>query len=135
MAALHARERAREFVKPALVVGFAVLLLFSPIPWPCPMRTFIHVPCPTCGMTRAARFALHGDLASATRLHPLWFVVLPALVMVGVGEVIGFARTGAWGRVTQHRWTARVGAVVVLALIVVGIARFAGAFGGPAPAG
>jgi hypothetical protein len=83
-------------------------------------------------MTRAARFALHGDFGAATRLHPLWFVVLPACLAVGGAETFSFARTGEWGRVIERRWVARGLGVVALAVVAVWVARFAGAFGGPA---
>ena len=85
-------------------------------------------------MTRATRFALHGDFASATHMHPLWFVVLPFLAGVAVAEAVAFARVGRWGTALENRWVLRVGLALVVALIAVWIARFFGAFGGPAPA-
>ncbi len=114
--------------------GLAVLVLFSPVPWPCPLRIVTGLPCPTCGMTRATRLALHGDFASATHMHPMWFVVLPFLASVAVAEGVGFLRAGRWGTALENRWVLRGGGVLVVAVIVVWLARFCGALGGPVPA-
>ncbi len=128
-----ARARLRELSPALLLGGFALLLLFSPFGWPCPLRTIVGVPCPGCGMTRAARLVLHGDFAGATRMHPLWMVVLPALAVLAVAEGVGFARHRRWGVAIESAWTRRVGTVLLIALVVVWVARFFGAFGGPVP--
>ncbi len=124
----------RELSPVLFAAGLAVFILFSPVPWPCALRMITGLPCPTCGMTRATRFALHGDLAAATHMHPLWFVVLPALAAIVVAEGIAFARSGRWGVALESAWTKWIGGAVLIALLVVWIARFFGAFGGPAPA-
>jgi hypothetical protein len=97
-------------------VALAAFLLFSPFAWPCPMRFILGIPCPTCGLTRAVRLALHGDFSGATRMHPLWFVLVP---------FVACAFRKHPGRVLS--------AVVLAALLVVWVARFWGAWGGPAP--
>jgi Na+/H+-dicarboxylate symporter len=84
-------------------------------------------------MTRAARFALEGHLAEATHVHPLWMVVLP-LVTVGFAlEVVGYARTGKWGLAVEARAFRYAITATFAALLVLWLARFFGAFGGPAP--
>jgi hypothetical protein len=114
----------------------AVLLVAVPaIPSMCPMRLVFHVPCPSCGLTRAARLAFGGEFAGATRMHPLWFLVLPYVAGVGLGESVGFVRTGAWGAVAGRKGVKRLGVLLVVALVGVWIARWMGAFGGPAPIG
>jgi hypothetical protein len=112
-----------------LVVGTFVVA--GVLPWKCPFFFLTGLPCLTCGMTRAARLALHGDFVAATRMHPLWFVVLPACIAVGVGEATLYARTRRWGETIERRWVQRGLAAIVLALVVVWVARFCGAFGGP----
>jgi hypothetical protein len=117
------------------VVVFGAVLFFAPfgMTWPCMMRVAFHVPCPTCGMTRATRLIAHGDVAGATQMHPLWFLVLPLAMGIIVLELEGYVRTGRWGgaaRIPALRW---LGLVTVILLVLVWIARFFGAFGGPAP--
>jgi hypothetical protein len=113
-----------------LVAGVCVLV--GVVPWRCPLFLLTGIPCPTCGMTRAARFALHGDFGAATRMHPLWFLVLPACLAVGAAEAVAYARTGEWGRVIERRAVAWGLSVIAIALVAVWVARFAGACGGPA---
>jgi hypothetical protein len=126
----------RRFAPLAVVAAIAAFLLFSPIPWPCPFLLLTGLPCPTCGITRATRLALHLRFADATRMHPAWIVLDPLVGGVLLAEVLGYARTGVFGA-TRAIWktrAARVGlALVVGATIALWLARFAGHFGGPVP--
>jgi hypothetical protein len=106
-------------------------LLLAGLPWPCPVRLMTGFPCPSCGLTRATRLALRGDFGAATAMHPLWFVVLPALAALGVAECVAFFRIRRWGSVLEGRFARRVGAVILALLLGVWVARFFGAFGGP----
>jgi hypothetical protein len=122
----------RRAMGPALLAVFAVALVAVPaIPSACPMRLLLHVPCPSCGLTRAARLALGGDFGAATRMHPLWFLVLPYVGIVGAAESVAFVRTGRWGRVAGLAFVRRAGVALVALLIAVWVARWFGAFGGP----
>jgi len=112
-----------------LVVSFA-LVVFAPVPI-CPTRTWLHVPCPGCGATRAIFMALHGDLHGAMHMHPL---AIPAAVLIAPTAFIvlrGIIKHDLppplprWLRLT---WYAFVGALIAL-----WVARFAGMFGGPVP--
>ena len=49
----------------------------------CPVWAVVGIPCPACGMTRAAVSLLHLDLAGAWQMHPGIFVLIiwSALVM------------------------------------------------------
>jgi hypothetical protein len=80
-------------------------------------------------MTRAARLALRGELAQATAMHPLWFVVLPSVALVAMLECIAFARTGAWGSTLGRPWARRASVVIFSALIAIWIARALRLFG------
>jgi hypothetical protein len=82
-------------------------------------------------MTRAARLVAHGDLAGATHMHPLWFIVLPLVAVAVLLELAGYLRTGAWGAAAKLRPLRYAGYVTGAILVVVWIARFFGAFGGP----
>jgi hypothetical protein len=116
----------------ALLAGLA----FVVSPWAivvCPVRLLLHVPCPSCGLTRAASCVLHADLAGATRIHPLWWAVFPYLGILVALEAVTYVRTGKTGRWAQHPLVTRLGAALLVALIVVWGARAFGAFGGPVP--
>jgi len=91
------------------------------------------VPCPSCGITRATRLALAGDFGGATRMHPLWFVVVPYVGVLLAVQTVAYARRGEFLALERNVIVRRTGQAVLVALIVVWIARFAGAFGGPCP--
>jgi hypothetical protein len=114
------------------------VFFFAPrlgVRWPCPVYTILHVPCPSCGLTRATRLAAHGELAAATHMHPLWFVVLPFVAAVAGVELWGYLHGGAWGSAGRLRGVRVAGYTLVALLLVVWVARFFGAFGGPCPNG
>lgn len=129
----------RGRVKRALIVTAAVspfvvaLGLRLPV---CPSATFLGVPCPGCGLTRATLTAFDGRLMDAFQLHPLFFFVTPLYV--------GFIVTAAWTYVRGPDPSRRpnphlgkiIGAIMGLALVLmlaVWVARFFGWLGGPVP--
>lgn len=115
-----------------LAVGFFTwLLLFSDVPL-CPVRAFFGVPCPGCGMSRAAAALVRGDLHEMLHMHPLSPVILP---------VVGYITLRIAVRSLGFTWPERltwnielpswVYSVAIVVLLGVWIARFAGYFGGP----
>lgn len=57
-----------------LTAGYlGILLVFSLLKVPCLFQTFLHIPCPGCGMTRAVKAALRLDLAAAFRYHSMFW--------------------------------------------------------------
>ena len=118
---------------PVVLLGALGLLVFSPLHWPCPLRAALGLPCPTCGMTRATRLLAAGDAAGATAMHPLVWLVGPLLAAYLVVEVGGYLRTGLWGTAGRVPYARAVLYGTVALLVIVWLARFLGAFGGPAP--
>ena len=108
---------------PPLIIAAALAL----IPYPtCLLRLAFGVPCPACGLTRAAIAAARLDLGAAEALHPL---SLPLIGAVGLTAVLAFlAGDTAW-----RRWVPAVTGAAGVALVVVWALRFAGFFGGPVP--
>ncbi len=111
------------------VLGFVAITWLPPL---CPMRLLLHVPCPSCGLTRAMRLALHGDFAGAMRLHPLFWAVGGYVGVLAVLEAVSYVETGRTGRWTRGAFQ-RGGYVLLVALVLVWVARGLGALGGPAP--
>lgn len=115
-----------------LLLFVVALALGAPF---CPSAGFLGVPCPGCGLTRATLSLLSGDLRGALALHPLVLVVTPA-----VAALLGYAAYRLLARGAARRASKRVSSmlttsacVLVVALIAVWLARFAGSFGGPVP--
>ena len=115
----------------AVLVASGVVLAILSIGWRCPVLLVAGVPCPTCGITRAVRLALHGDLAGATRLHPLMWLAVPVVALFVGAELVGYARTGAWGASRRLPLSNVLMVGTAALLFALWIARFAGMFGGP----
>lgn len=116
-----------------VAVAFALEVPF------CPTATLLGVPCPGCGLTRATLLLMRGELAQALRFHPLVWVLAPLYLGLIAAAALGYvrgprapakaARPSLWldRRLTRAAWA-------LLALVLaVWLARFFGAFGGPAP--
>jgi hypothetical protein len=125
---LSASTPADRALRLGIVLSPLALGLALAIPI-CPAALLARVPCPGCGLTRAAWALISGDLARAIALNPLGPIVCPLLIAGG-----GFAmlRYVARGRIDADRWFAGpVLVVIMLALTIVWALRFAGYFGGP----
>jgi hypothetical protein len=71
-----------------LVVGAVVLLVWNPTTHPgpkcCWLRYLFGVPCPTCGMTRAAALVVRGQPLKASTFNPLVLPCLLLFVLLGI---------------------------------------------------
>ena len=54
--------------------------------WGCPVQHFTGVPCPGCGMSRAAFALLRLDFSAAFRYHPMIFVLPPVALYTLFGK-------------------------------------------------
>jgi len=84
-------------------------------------------------MTRAVHLLLSGEIAAALRMHPLVLVLFPWALLLVVAEVRGHVRRGRFVTWVESRALRRGTYVVVVLAVVVWVARFLGAFAGPAP--
>ncbi len=121
----------RKWIAPAAIAGVIAFAYF--VTWPCPVRFIIGVPCPACGITRAARLVVRGDFVGATAIHPLVWIVGPVVAAFAIVEVLGFIKTREWGASRKVRGSKVVMIGTAALMFVVWVARFFGAFGGPAP--
>lgn len=101
----------------------------------CPVALITHHPCPGCGLTRASIALLQGHFAEAAHLHPLVFVALPVVALATTRMVYVYVRDGRFDELRlPGGLTSQLAAIALFALVVgVWVARFFGAFGGPAP--
>jgi hypothetical protein len=98
--------------------------------WRCPFAALLGVPCPGCGLTRAALALVEGDVARAVELHPLLPVLMPLGAWLACAELLT-ERGAAAPRARQRGVRELFGGALVALLLGVWIARFFGAFGGP----
>jgi hypothetical protein len=126
--------RSRQLIGALGAAAGGVALLLAGL-LRCPFALVLRLPCPGCGLTRATLRLWHGDLAGALAFHPLVLLVLPALGLYGGANLLGYLLRGERGWVDRRMGPRSEGvAWAFLALILgVWVARFFGAFGGPAP--
>jgi Protein of unknown function (DUF2752) len=87
----------------------------------CPLRRVTGVWCPTCGMTRAVAWMVHGDLHQSLRYHPLAPVLL---IEAALGAVFLWYRHRAkktQGSAPLLPQTLLRGLIVVNALLVLAV--------------
>lgn len=119
-----------------VTVGVGALLIKAPL---CPSATLFGIPCPGCGLTRATLALLSGDVRSAIGFHPLVFLLAPLYFgLLGAAAVSYLRGNGAGRHAPRRPWLqarlVTIGGWCLLVLVVgVWLARFLGAFGGPAP--
>lgn len=127
--------RARRSLFVALGVAAFAGIVFFQIPI-CPTATFLGIPCPGCGLTRATLELAHGHLGAALALHPLSPVISPLFAWLTASAAVNYVRGSNTGRgddARRARWTTRLGATLLVLLLAVWIVRFFGVFGGPVP--
>jgi hypothetical protein len=74
-----------------LLAGYAWLAwnaagvgVHGPVSAGCLFKAVTHVPCPSCGTTRAVLLLLHGDLSGSLLLNPFGAILFIALVVTPV---------------------------------------------------
>ena len=111
-------------VLPALAAALGLIFFFAPDHYPFYPRCLFHTltgwQCPGCGGLRATHSLLHGDVAAAFRLNPLFVLLLPVAVFAAIARVVKLRTGRDWlQRFRRPAWL-----WVLLALIVVfGVGR------------
>ena len=92
----------------------------------CPLRRYTGIPCPFCGLTRAAVFLARGDWPAAWRsnvLSPLLPAGLGALAVAAALELAGYRLAGA-GTGSRRRLFWAMAAALALLSWAVNLRRF-----------
>lgn len=80
---LRFRNFARRY-KDELLVAITVFIIFAILgafDINCPIRLITGISCAGCGMTRAWLAAFRLDFSEAFRFHPLFPVIIPAVIL------------------------------------------------------
>jgi hypothetical protein len=113
----------------ALALGWHFDLL------PCPWASLLGIPCPGCGLGRAAALLLRGELGSALLLHPLSPVLVPLVLATAARaafvHVRGASSVAPPVSPALRRWQSTLGCLLAGLVLALWGARFLGAFGGP----
>ncbi|WP_346704035.1 DUF2752 domain-containing protein [uncultured Agathobaculum sp.] len=65
-----------------LVLAAASFVSASLLGWGCPVQHFTGIPCPGCGLSRAAFALLRLDFWMAFRYNPMIYVLPPVVLLV-----------------------------------------------------
>jgi len=75
--------KVKPMKKFLVIHGLALIsILFFLFIYKCPIHYFLHIPCPTCGITRACIAAMFFHWGVAFRYHPMFFTVPLILIYV-----------------------------------------------------
>lgn len=81
------------FVGTYFLISILIKIYFAiDIQIPCVWKTFFHVECPGCGLTRSFTQILYFDLVGAFKTNPLIFIVMPAGIFFIITDFIKFKR-------------------------------------------
>ncbi|WP_308588142.1 DUF2752 domain-containing protein [Merdimmobilis hominis] len=72
-----------------LFFAAGALLILLPGDYNCTIRRLTGVPCPGCGMTRAALCLLRLDFAGAWRLQPMIYLLIFYIVLLSLRSIAG----------------------------------------------
>jgi hypothetical protein len=86
--------------------------LLVAVPVICVWRTFLHLECPGCGMTRALSSALHGHLSAAVACNRGVVIVLPAALIVVLQDLYALCFGDSLIRAFRDYAAGRVGGVL-----------------------
>jgi hypothetical protein len=85
------RKTLYTFIGCLLLAGYAWLAwnaagsaAHRAVPAGCMFKAVLHMPCPSCGTTRAILLLLHGDLSGSLLLNPFGAILFLALVVTPV---------------------------------------------------
>ena len=88
----NVRRSVALWIGAALAAGCALLFFFNPAEhmfFPvCMFHQVTGLNCPGCGGLRATHQLLHGHLATAFRLNPLFVVAIPAIIIFFIRVVL-----------------------------------------------
>jgi hypothetical protein len=95
---MAARSEARRFGHPEVFAGIGALSFlaarFLPVlslPYTCPARGLLGIPCATCGMTHAFVALARGDLPGALHASPLGAALAGAAWLYALADLLRLA--------------------------------------------
>lgn len=123
LASLLRRRRLAVLISVAALLQTALVKAGLP-GWPCPVAHTLGLPCPGCGLTRAAVALLRGDWRTAFALHAYAPVLLLALFLFACAALLPTRpRDALVGTVAAFERRTGVSALLAAGLVVYWLAR------------
>jgi Protein of unknown function (DUF2752) len=110
----HAEVFASLALLSFLAARFLPLLA---LPFTCPLRGIVGIPCATCGMTHAFVYLAHGRVADALVASPLGALLAALAWLLAVADLVRLARGAPLPALPVRLARAATGAGVVALLV------------------
>lgn len=100
--------KSREFCLITVgILGAHLTLVALGLPgWPCPIRSTLGIPCPGCGLSRAANTLLRGNWREALTIHafaPLFVLAVALVALVGLLPTPSRIKLVGWMEIAERR--------------------------------
>ena len=82
-------KKKTSFVPWWIIPLIGIILLFLPGDYNCTIRQYTGIPCPGCGMTRAALYLLQLEFAKAFKMQPMIYLLIFYIVLLSVRSIAG----------------------------------------------
>lgn len=106
-------------IKKAVCTAFCLILVwfaFFSGWWRCPIRLITGFACPGCGMSRALRLLLAGNVAGSFYWHPMLIPTIFAVILAGVFYL---CQKTSWIRKLAYIWAGMMLAVWICRLLFI----------------
>lgn len=90
-------------------MGAAVVILTGSCGTACLSQIVVGLPCPACGMTRAALLFFSGRWTESFQMHPFFYALLVGIVIFGMER---------YGWKEKRKWFQIYAVVVLMAMLV-----------------
>jgi len=92
--------------------------------WPCPVKTFLGIPCPGCGLSTAVVYLLQGKWENALHSHAFApFFLVGFMLAAVVSALPGDTHRQAVGRIARFERRTGIVAFLLLGLVAYWVLR------------
>jgi hypothetical protein len=82
------RDRTACIAISVFTIGQLALTSMHITLWPCPIETFLHIPCPGCGLSRACVLFIQGQWKASLQTHIFAPLLLVTLLLIGLSACL-----------------------------------------------
>jgi hypothetical protein len=123
LAPLLAERRAMLLVLAASALQVGLVATGLPA-WPCPVKTFLGIPCPGCGLSTAVVYLLHGKWENGLRSHAFApFFLFGFVLAAAISALPGDTRRQAVSGVARFEQRTGIVAFLLLGLVAYWVLR------------
>ena len=68
------------------LIFFGIIIFVFSNKFECPVKKYIGIPCPSCGLTRAFILLLQMKFKESFKMHPMLIFILPAIFLAFIQD-------------------------------------------------